>query len=241
MALWRSGVQLPSGPTYAAVVELADTQVSKTCGLHCPCRFDSDQRHQIFKTSMAQIDRKILAYVVGLAIGDGNLSNPNGRATRLRITCDAKYKNLLFRIIRSIQTLLPNNKVSIVRRPKNCVDVSCYSNRWENWLGWKVGNGSKIHQRISVPQWIKKNRIFTIQCPRGLFETDGSIYRDRGYWMINFVTMIPDLASDVLSLVSKIGFKAHFYKTPQNTKLKYTVRVSTDADRFIKTLSLSKD
>jgi len=36
-------------------------------------------------------DKKLHAYIVGLALGDGNLSNPNGRAVRLRITCDKKY------------------------------------------------------------------------------------------------------------------------------------------------------
>ncbi len=40
-------------------------------------------------------DRELQAYVIGLAIGDGNLSNPNGRAVRLRITCDTKYPRLV--------------------------------------------------------------------------------------------------------------------------------------------------
>jgi hypothetical protein len=40
-------------------------------------------------------DSELHAYVLGLAIGDGNLSNPNGRAVRLRITCDTKYPILI--------------------------------------------------------------------------------------------------------------------------------------------------
>lgn len=32
------------------------------------------------------------AYIIGVAIGDGNLSNSNGRAVRLRVTCDNKYE-----------------------------------------------------------------------------------------------------------------------------------------------------
>ena len=34
---------------------------------------------------------KNLAYIIGVALGDGNLSNPNGRAIRLRISCDTRY------------------------------------------------------------------------------------------------------------------------------------------------------
>jgi hypothetical protein len=40
-------------------------------------------------------DPELQAYVIGLAIGDGNLSNPNGRAIRLRISCDTNYPHLL--------------------------------------------------------------------------------------------------------------------------------------------------
>lgn len=40
-------------------------------------------------------DSELHAYVIGVAIGDGNLSNPNGRAVRLRVTWDTKYPALL--------------------------------------------------------------------------------------------------------------------------------------------------
>ncbi len=71
-----------------------------------------------------------LAFVVGVALGDGNLSNPNGRAVRLRVTCDVKYKRVIEDIQSAIAVLMPHNKVSIIKRTENCVDVSCYSNHW---------------------------------------------------------------------------------------------------------------
>src|SRR5579862_3288729 len=45
-------------------------------------------------------DRQLQAYVIGVAIG--NLSNPNGRADRLRITCDFKYPAPIAKIFRSL-------------------------------------------------------------------------------------------------------------------------------------------
>lgn len=192
-------------------------------------------------TLMKEIDRKMLAYVTGLALGDGNLSNPNGRATRLRITCDVRYKNLLNRIMESIQILLPHNKVSIVQRPRNCVDVSCYSNRWEGWLGWKAGKGSKLKQKVSIPNWIQRNRKFTLSCLRGLIETDGSVYRDRKYKTVNFVTMNPQLAKNVMTSIAKLRFQPHLYKVRQGTNIKYTVRLSKNTEQFIRLLCLSKD
>lgn len=137
---------------------------------------------------------RTLAYVVGVAIGDGNLSNPNGRAVRLRISCDTRYPNLIQEIKRSIKLILPLNRVSLVHRADSYVDISCYSNQWEDLLGWQVGRGSKVKQNVTVPAWIKNDPEFSRLCLRGLIETDGCIYIDRGYKMVNFVTAIPDLA-----------------------------------------------
>lgn len=185
--------------------------------------------------------KKNLAYVIGLALGDGNLSNPNGRAVRLRITCDTKYKNLIKDFCSSIQKLLPENKVSIVKRAKTFCDISCYSNKWENWLGWRVGKGSKYEQKISVPEWIKQNKKFSIECLRGLMQTDGCVYIDRGYKMIGFVTIVPTLANDVISMIIKLGFKVNIYKIKTKTKARYNIRISKDAEKFIRTLELRKN
>jgi hypothetical protein len=154
-----------------------------------------------------KMDKSNLAYIVGIAIGDGNLSNPNGRATRLRISCDKKYPNLIAKIASVLQKLMPKNKIGIVKRKDNCIDISCYSNQWEDLLGWKAGAGSKETQKITIPVWIKNNKKYSISCLEGLIETDGSIYMDRKYRMVNFVTIIPTLANDVIELILNIGFK----------------------------------
>lgn len=174
-----------------------------------------------------------LAYIIGVAIGDGNLSNPNGRAVRLRITCDLKYVKVIERISKSIQRLLPNNKVSIIHRAETYCDISCYSNKWEDWLGWKAKCGSKFNQNVTVPKWIKNNRRYSISCLRGLLETDGSIYFDRGYKMVNFVTIIPLLAKDVSQMIAGLGFKANTYKLNSKTKTRYNVRISRNIEEFL--------
>ncbi len=212
-------------------------QVSKTCEREL---MSVRLRPAARMPHLHDVDRKVLAYVVGAAIGDGNLSNPNRGATRLRITCDVKYKSILRRICRAIQTLLPHNKVSLVRRPKNCVDISCYSNRWERWLGWKADKGPKYRQQVSVPRWIQNDKRFIIPCLQGLIETDGSIYYDRAYKMVNFVTMLPSLATDVMAAIAKLGFTAHLYKIPQSAKIKHTIRVSKNVDEFLEVLGLAK-
>jgi DNA-binding transcriptional regulator WhiA len=183
-----------------------------------------------------------LAYIIGIAIGDGNLSNPNKRATRLRITCDLKYKNLIENIKSSLEKTFPKNKISIVKRKDNCIDISCYSNKLEKILGWKHDGGSKYKQNISVPKWIKANNKFIIACLRGLFETDGSIYFDRKYKMANFTTIIPNIAKDVQEMISGIGFQPNIQiLKSKNKKTKYTIRISKNAEKFINLLGINKN
>lgn len=118
-----------------------------------------------------------LAYIVGIALGDGNLSNPSKRAVRLRITCDKKYPEIIKEIKNSLQYILPKNKISEINR-QGCIDISCYSNTLEDLLGWKAKGGSKNIQEVKIPDWIKNDKHLSLICLKGLFQTDGSIYLD---------------------------------------------------------------
>jgi hypothetical protein len=183
-------------------------------------------------------DKYLLSYVVGLALGDGNLSSPNGRVIRLRISCDTRHASLIEEIQWALSRLMPNNKVSIVVRPGNCVDISCYSNYWPNLLGWNVGD--KFSQRATVPLWVLSDRTYTINCLRGLIETDGSIYRDRGYLMMIFVTIIPELAESFQYMVESLGFQPKTYKIEfkkglynYNHQTRYNIRLSKKVREFL--------
>ncbi len=186
-------------------------------------------------------NKELQSYVIGLALGDGNLSNPNGRATRLRITCDKIYPLLIQRIFNSLKSLLPENKVNIVDRDESCLDISVYSSHLEKMLGWKAKGGSKFLQKVSAPSWIKENNEYKINCLKGLIETDGCIYGDRGYKMVNFSTIIPKLANDVYKMIVSLGFSPNLYRIirGKNTEYKfcqqpiYRIRLSKNVNEFL--------
>ena len=175
----------------------------------------------------------LLAYVVGLALGDGNLSNPNGRATRLRITCDLKYPKLIQKIQNALAILMPKNKVSIVKRSQNYLDISCYSNKWESLLGWYANKGSKLIQNVSIPNWVKTNREYKINCLKGLMETDGSIYLDRIYRTVMFTNASCNLARDVLEIIISLGFKPRFYTASNGNNSIYRIRIAKNVAEFL--------
>ncbi len=190
-----------------------------------------------FRNTVINENKLLRSYVIGLALGDGNLSNPNGRATRLRITCDKKYPLLIERIVKSLELLLPQNKVSVVSRKENCIDISVYSNHLENLLGWKSQNGPKFLQNAAVPDWIKQDEECSINCLKGLIETDGSIYFDRGYKTVLFTAIIQKLANDVFEMINSLGYKPKIYqierKSNSSRQTIYCVRLSKNVTDFL--------
>jgi hypothetical protein len=183
---------------------------------------------------------KSLAYIVGVALGDGNLSR-NSRTTRLRVTCDNKYPKIIIEITKHLKIILPKNSVSHYSR-RNCTDVTINSNKLENLLGWTKSGGSKEKQKVTVPDWIVNNKTYTKECLRGLFQTDGSIYMDRKYLYTNFTSIIPTLMNKVKIMIENLGFKPKMQKTIQpNGKTKYVIRMSREPERFIRVINLWKE
>jgi DNA-binding transcriptional regulator WhiA len=187
-------------------------------------------------------NKKVLSYIIGVALGDGNLSNPNGRAVRLRITCDKKYPKLIKHIQNKIKIIFPENKVTLVDRIY-ATDISCYSNKWEGILNWRAKGGSKIKQKVGVPVWIKQNISYTIECLRGLLQTDGSIYLDRGYKMVNFTSADYTLIEDVKFMLEKTGFNTNIRISHNKIKnqTKYIIRISKNVENLIKKIDFWKE
>lgn len=187
-----------------------------------------------YRTTTLSNDKNLQAYVIGLAIGDGNLSCVH-KTTRLRISCDTKYPKLITQISESLRLLLPQNKVSMVKKKGNCIDVIIYSNHLENLLGWKAEGGPKFRQTVRVPEWIMENKKYKTKCLRGLIETDGCIYNDRGYSMVMFSTIIPELAEDVKKSIVSLGFNPRKYRIPKKSgaPFKYQIRLSKDVQKFL--------
>lgn len=208
-----------------------------------PWRFKSSPRHKMrgyYRSTTINQNKSLQSYVIGLALGDGNLSNSKGRAPRLRITCDKKYPLLIKRIVGSLSELLPQNKVSLVDRHASYLDVSVYSNHLKEIIPWKLGGGSKFVQGASVPEWIKENNLYAKQCVRGLIETDGSVYFDRKYKMVIFTTIIRKLADDLLEMMFSLGFSPHFYEIIGKKNKEYHVRLSKNVQEFIDLVGIEK-
>lgn len=222
--------------TDAAVMKLVDIGVSKS---------PAGNGVRVRVPPAAPIDTAlapVLAYIVGVALGDGNLSCPNGRATRLRITCDTRYPEVADEIIKSLNQLFPHNKVSRVKPRGGCFDISVYSNKLNDWIPWRVGHGSKIVQCVTVPEWILLNEEYSKHCLRGLIQTDGCVYVDRGYRMVNFTNNSKELAQSVHELLTQLKYRPRLICVSNGGFRKYTTRVArkVEVERLIQDTGLYK-
>ncbi len=112
------------------------------------------------------------AYLLGLYLGDGDISR-NRNVYRLRITLDLKYPNIIADCKKSIETILPNNKVGIVKAV-GCVNVSCHHKFWPD-LFPQHGDGRKHNREIKLEEWqFKIIDSYPLEFFRGLFHSDGS-------------------------------------------------------------------
>ena len=85
---------------------------------------------------------------------------------------------------------------------------------------------------------------FKINCLRGLIETDGSIYSDRGYQTIMFSTVIPELANDVFGIINSLKFQPKIYKIKRNSsnqKLIYNIKLSKNVSEFLRIVNPEKN
>lgn len=181
------------------------------------------------------------AYIVGMAIGDGNISNPNGRTYRLRISCDAKYPKIIESTKLSLQKVFPKNKISIISKKKTSFDVSVYNKNINSMFGWKLENGKKYKQKIIIPKWIDTDLSFIKYLIKGLFESDGSIYLDRKYLMANFVSYNKEIIDYLVKQIMNLSFSPTVSKFKEKNGYKYTLRISKNTEKFIEYFDIRKE
>ena len=115
------------------------------------------------------------AYLLGLYLGDGWISQHPRGVFRLRIALDARYQEVIAECCRAARAVFPENRVGTLARP-GCIAVSVYSKRLPD-LFPQHGPGRKHTRQIALEAW---QQAIVIDHPRwfvkGLFDSDGSYF-----------------------------------------------------------------
>ncbi len=161
--------------------------------------------------------RKAYSFSLALYFCDGYISTyKTYKAARLQLVNDNQYPLDTLEWQQNIQTIFPDNKVSLYRRlSSNATDVQMYSRKLPD-LFPQLGPGKKHDRKIELADW---QRVIIEEHPeqfiRACFQTDGCIYLQKvgkyAYKRYTFVNKSKDITEIFLYALSLLGIKKDLY------------------------------
>jgi hypothetical protein len=124
------------------------------------------------------------AYLLGMYLGDGCLSEHRGRVFKLRISCCDRYPRIMEECAKAIRAIRARKTMPVFRtRRIGCTELSAL---WKHWvcLFPQHGPGPKHKRRIQLAHWQERiAKRHPDRLLRGLIHSDGcrSINRVNGY------------------------------------------------------------
>jgi hypothetical protein len=114
------------------------------------------------------------AYLLGLYLGDGDVTSHARGVCRLRVTLDSRYPDIVLCASCAMKDVLPGNRVGVhARTDSNAIAVTCYSKSWPELLP-QHGPGRKHQRKIALHPWQRRiTHSFPRELVRGLIHSDG--------------------------------------------------------------------
>ena len=156
-----------------------------------------------------------LAEFLGALLGDGHIGSTT---YEISISCNLQLDSVYVKqFLTPLITTLFNKVPSIYEsRIDNTIRCKFYSKKVHTFLTQEIGlpEGKKVKSdRLRIPQNYLKLDKCLIACLRGLFDTDGGIYRHREREpMIEFDSHNKFLSVDMVRALRKLGFRASISK-----------------------------
>lgn len=137
------------------------------------------------------------AYVLGIYLGDGYIVR-NKRVFCLRIALDNDYPNIINTCVQNVQTLLPDNKVNVLRSKQgDWSEVICTYKFWPD-LFPQHGAGAKHEREIKLEEWqLQIVDRYSLEFFKGLYHSDGcretNIVKGKNYPRYSFANLSQDI------------------------------------------------
>ena len=153
-----------------------------------------------------------LAEFYGIMLGDGNLTRIKKHKVgvyQIRIVGDSRNdKEYLLNYVKPLIEKLFNMEVKVSKQKDiNALKLTSTGRKLVEFLesiGFKPGD--KIRNQLDIPLWIKENEKFLKSCLRGLYDTDGSVYKltNQNVFQFSFrnynITLMKSVRESLLSL-----------------------------------------
>lgn len=163
-----------------------------------------------------------LAELIGILLGDGHIT-----PTQITVTLGKKdeYADYVADLIYKIFKAKPKN--TVLKSGHRLIYIG--STAIVRWLMSMGLAQNKIKNQVDVPRWIFQKKNFRRRALRGLFDTDGSVYKLKFGNQISFTNYSKPLIRSVREML--IGLKFHPSKI--KSKKLYLTR-KDDLRRFYK-------
>lgn len=126
-----------------------------------------------------------LAECVGILLGDGHIS-----ATQVMVTLGNKEEQYVEEVVRIMQNLFGVTP-GVTKKAKGYATVYIGSTALVRYFLDMGLNGNKLKAQVTLPSWITNDRRYTLAALRGLFDTDGCVYKLKFGIQISFVNHSP--------------------------------------------------
>lgn len=148
----------------------------------------------------------------GAMLGDGNLNRTKGYKVgtyMARIVGDLKLDyEYHINYLKPLMEDLFGVEVKVGRHGEGAIHITIHSKLLVDFLEQKgFAPGDKIRNKLNIPDWIKENDLFLKACLRGLYDTDGGIYKlnNQETCQIAFTNHNSVLLKDVRDSLIKLG------------------------------------
>ncbi len=186
---------------------------------------------------------KELSEFYGIMLGDGNLTKIKSykiSTYQIKIVGDSRYdKEYLLDYVKPMIEKLFNIKVNVYKsKNENALNLVSTGKRLVEFLeslGFNPGN--KIKNMLHIPRWIKNNREYLNACLRGLYDTDGSIYKltNQNTHQISFRNYNSALLKDVRNALISLNISpSHISKGTE-----ITITKKSELRKFLKDIGFS--
>lgn len=174
------------------------------------------------------------AYLLGLYLGDGAISQHERGVYRLRIALDSKYPGIVAEASGAVRSVMPSSTVDARPTKSNCHIVSSYSKAWP-CLFPQHGPGPKHQRPIFLAEWQQETaETWPDQLIKGLLQSDGCRFVNSGRngWRhprYAFSNVSTDITSIFCSACDRLGLRwtASF---PKRESAAVSIYVSRKAD-----------
>lgn len=146
---------------------------------------------------------KDFAEYIGIMLGDGNLYRD-----LVRIMIDNREQEFKKHIQKISLALFGIKFNEYVAKGSNQLCLyKCNKNLINLLIKYGLKKGNKSKNQVRIPSWIKEDKGYSAACLRGLFDTDGCVYKCKreGKTYIKFTNVSQPLLKDVSLLAKKLS------------------------------------